>query len=53
MKPIILQLKFFLVEFLNLTYSLFPNPLRMYYLRLYGIIGGVIVVYIEDADSFM
>lgn len=40
MKPIFLQLKFFLVEFLNLTYSIFPNPLRMYYLRLYGIIGG-------------
>ena len=34
---ILLQCKFFLVEFLNLTYMLIPNPVRNYYLRLYRI----------------
>lgn len=36
----LLQCKFFLVEFLNITYNLFPNPIRKYYLRLYGIKVG-------------
>lgn len=40
-RNILLQCKFFLVEILNVTYSLVPNPLRNYYLRLFGIqIGG-------------
>lgn len=37
MKSILLQCKFLLVEFLNTTYQLVPNPLRNYYLRLFGI----------------
>lgn len=37
MRPILLQCKFFVVEFLNLTLLLVPNPLRNFYLRLYGI----------------
>lgn len=42
MNSILLQFKFFLVEFLNVTYQLIPNPLRNYYLRLFGIsfMGG-------------
>lgn len=41
MKNILLQIKFFLVEFLNITYQLIPNPLRNYYLRMFGIaLGG-------------
>ena len=36
-KNILLQCKFFLVEFLNVTYPLIPNPLRNFYLRMYGI----------------
>lgn len=36
-KTILLQCKFFLVEFLNVTYPLIPNPLRNFYLRMYGI----------------
>lgn len=45
MKSILLQCKFLLVEFLNTTYKLVPNPLRNYYLRLFGIQfwGGQIV----------
>lgn len=39
-KCVLLQIKFLLVEFLNKTYCLIPNPLRMSYLRLFGIIGG-------------
>lgn len=40
-KAILLQSKFLLVEFLNITYQLVPNPFRNYYLRMYGIkIGG-------------
>lgn len=40
-KTILLQCKFLLVEFLNITYQLVPNPFRNYYLRMYGIkIGG-------------
>lgn len=41
-KCILLQLKFLLVEFLNITYNFVPNPIRTYYLRLYGIVvfGG-------------
>ena len=37
MKSILLQCKFLLVEFLNITYQLVPNPLRNGYLRLFGI----------------
>ncbi len=37
MKSILLQCKFFLVAFLNLSYNLIPNPIRKYYLRLFGI----------------
>lgn len=41
MKTILLQFKFFLVEFLNITYQFFPNPLRNYYLRIFNInLGG-------------
>ena len=40
-KTILLQCKFLLVEFLNVSYNLFPNPLRNYYLRIFGIrMGG-------------
>ena len=53
-KNILLQCKFFLVEFLNVTYPIIPNPLRNFYLRMYGIrIWGVLPVYIEDVNSFM
>lgn len=42
MRAIFLQCKFLLVEWLNVTYQLFPNPLRNGYLRLFGIkMGGV------------
>lgn len=34
---ILLQCKFLLVEFLNITYQLIPNPLRNYYLLIFGI----------------
>lgn len=37
MKSILLQCKFLLVEFLNISYQLVPNPLRNYYLRMFGI----------------
>lgn len=37
-KTILLQCKFILVLILNISYQLFPNPLRNYYLRLFGII---------------
>ena len=41
MKSILLQCKFLLVEFLNVSYQLIPNPLRNWYLRLFGIrLGG-------------
>lgn len=41
MKTILLQCKFLLVEFLNVSYLLIPNPLRNWNLRLFGIrIGG-------------
>lgn len=32
-----MQCKFLLVEFLNVTYSIIPNPLRKLYLRFFGI----------------
>ena len=35
--PILLQCKFLLVAWLNVTSSLFPNPLRKWYLRCFGI----------------
>lgn len=34
---ILLQCKFFLVEFLNISYQIIPNPIRTYYLRLFHI----------------
>ena len=37
LKPILLQAKFFLVEFLNISYNFVPNPFRILYLRLFGI----------------
>ena len=37
MRNILLQIKFFLVAFLNLSYNLFPNPIRKFYLRIWGI----------------
>ena len=41
MNKLLLQCKFLLVEFLNVSYLLIPNPLRNWYLRLFGIrIGG-------------
>ena len=49
-----MQCKFLLVEFLNTTYQLVPNPLRNYYLRLFGIqFGGVNLVFTENASSSM
>lgn len=39
-KGFLLQCKFLLVEFLNITCTLIPNPLRKYYLRCFGIIVG-------------
>lgn len=40
LKPLLLQCKFFLVAFLNLSYNVVPNPLRNYYLRLFGVRVG-------------
>ncbi len=37
MKKILLQCKFFLVAFLNMSYNLIPNPVRKLYLGLFGI----------------
>ena len=37
MNSILLQCKFLLVEWLNVTYQIVPNPLRNFYLRLFGI----------------
>ncbi len=34
---ILLQLKFIIVEWLNLTYTIIPHPLRRFYLRIFGI----------------
>lgn len=34
-RPLLLQCKFLLVEWLNLTYNIFPNPLRSFYLSLF------------------
>lgn len=55
MRTILLQCKFLLVEFLNVSYQLIPNPLRNWYLRLFGIRiwGGASLVSIEDVSSFM
>lgn len=53
-KSVLLQCKFLLVEFLNITYQLVPNPFRNYYLRMYGIkIGGANLVFIESASFSM
>lgn len=40
MKSVLLQCKFLLVAWLNITYNLVPNPLRKIYLRLFGIRMG-------------
>ena len=48
---ILLQCKFILVEWLNITYSLVPNPIRKWYLRLFGIRLGGVPVFTEDASS--
>lgn len=53
MKSILLQCKFLLVEFMNVTYQLVPNPLRNSYLRLFGVQMGGGLVYIETASSSM
>lgn len=53
MKLILLQCKFLLVEWLNVTYQIVPNPLRNFYLRLFGIRLGGVLLYAEDANSFM
>lgn len=37
MKKVFLQCKFFLVELLNISYNLIPNPFRRFYFFLYGI----------------
>lgn len=50
---ILLQGKFFLVEWLNVTYTLIPNPLRKLYLRIFGIKMGGAATSTEDASSFM
>lgn len=53
-KNILLQCKFFLVEFLNVTYPLIPNPLRNFYLECTEYeYGGVHPVYMEDVNSSM
>lgn len=42
MKHFLLQIKFLLVEFLNITYQIIPYPLRNFYLFLFGIkINGI------------
>lgn len=40
MRKLLLQCKFLLVAFLNVSLNVVPNPFRNYYLRLYGIIIG-------------
>lgn len=37
LRAALLQVKFIVVEILNLTYTIIPNPLRCFYLRLFGI----------------
>jgi len=49
----LLQGKFFLVEWLNISYSLIPNPLRKLYLRMFGIKIGGALQSTEVANSFM
>lgn len=36
-RTILLQCKFILVAFLNMSYNVIPNPVRNFYLRLFGI----------------
>ena len=38
MRPFLLQCKFLLVQFLNISYWIIHNPLRNYYLRIFGIV---------------
>lgn len=40
-KSFFLQCKFLIVEWLNLTYVMIPNPIRKWYLRCFGIKVGV------------
>lgn len=37
LKILMLQIKFFIVEFLNISKEVFPYPLRNFYLRIFGI----------------
>lgn len=37
MKHFLLQINFFLIEILNISYNIFPNPLRNIYLRFFQI----------------
>lgn len=54
MKTVLLQCKFFLVAYLNFSYMFFPNPLRNYYLRLFGIkIDKGSCIFIVAAIFFM
>ena len=54
MNKLLLQCKFLLVEFLNVSYQLIPNPLRNWYLSLFGIrVRGASLVSFEDANSSM
>lgn len=54
MNKLLLQCKILLVEFLNVSYQLIPNPLRNWYLSLFGIrVRGASLVSIEDANSSM
>lgn len=39
-RKILLQLKFILVAWLNITSTILPNPLRRWYLRCFGIVMG-------------
>lgn len=40
MKSLLLQCKFLIVEFLNISYNIIPNPFRNWYFRLFGIFIG-------------
>lgn len=52
-KSILLQCKFLLVEFLDISYQVVPNPIRNYYLRLFGIRTGGVRLFTGDVNSFM
>ncbi len=40
MKSLLLQCKFLIVAFLNISYNIIPNPFRNWYFRLFGIFIG-------------